>query len=52
MLTDEPARRKLVLHAPIAPGIVRPVGIGDWQTMDADQPLRVDAERRRAGARR
>ena len=40
-LTDEPARRKLVLHAPIAPGMVRPVGIGDWQTMRPNQPLRV-----------
>jgi predicted polyphosphate/ATP-dependent NAD kinase len=35
---------KLTLLAPIAPGMVRPVGIRGWQRMDADQTFRVDQE--------
>jgi predicted polyphosphate/ATP-dependent NAD kinase len=35
---------KLSLLAPIAPGMVRPVGISGWQRMSADQTFRVDQE--------
>jgi predicted polyphosphate/ATP-dependent NAD kinase len=40
----DPARRQLVLHAPIGPGMVRPVGIGWWQTMQAGQPFPIDLD--------
>jgi len=40
-LSDDPARRRLLLLAPIAPGMVRPVGIADWETMPANQPFTV-----------
>jgi predicted polyphosphate/ATP-dependent NAD kinase len=43
-LTEEPARRHLTLRAPIAPGMVRPVGIAGWRAMAANQPFRVTAE--------
>jgi predicted polyphosphate/ATP-dependent NAD kinase len=33
---------KVSLLAPIAPGMVRPVGISGWQRMGADQTFRVD----------
>ncbi len=36
-LTDDPARRQFTLQVPIAPGMIRPVGIGRWQVMDPDQ---------------
>jgi predicted polyphosphate/ATP-dependent NAD kinase len=35
---------KLTLLAPIAPGMVRPVGITGWQRMEADQTFRVEQE--------
>lgn len=38
---EAPERRTLVVYAPIAPGMVRPVGIGTWQTMRPNQPFRV-----------
>lgn len=34
-LCDDPIPRQLTLHAPIAPGMVRPVGIRRWQSMPA-----------------
>lgn len=40
-LSDDPALRRLQLLAPIAPGMVRPVGIAHWQTMPANQPFTV-----------
>ncbi len=40
-LSDDPALRRLQLLAPIAPGMVRPVGIRHWETMPADQPFAV-----------
>ncbi len=43
-LSDDPARRRLVLHAPIAPGMVRPVGVAGWTRMPADRPVRVVQE--------
>ncbi|MDD5324839.1 MAG: NAD(+)/NADH kinase [Polaromonas sp.] len=39
MLSDDPALRRLQLLAPIAPGMVRPVGIAHWETMPANQPF-------------
>ena len=43
-LREDPARRKLTLLVPIAPGTVRPVGIGSWQRMEADRTFRVDQD--------
>jgi len=40
-LSDDPALRRLQLLAPIAPGMVRPVGIAHWQTMPANQAFTV-----------
>jgi predicted polyphosphate/ATP-dependent NAD kinase len=40
-LSDDPALRRLQLLAPIAPGMVCPVGITHWQTMPANQPFTV-----------
>jgi predicted polyphosphate/ATP-dependent NAD kinase len=40
-LSDDPVLRCLQLLAPIAPGMVRPVGIAHWQTMPANQPFPV-----------
>jgi len=40
-LSDNPALRRLQLLAPIAPGMVRPVGIAQWQPMPAGQPFTV-----------
>ncbi|MFZ4626314.1 MAG: ATP-NAD kinase family protein [Rhodoferax sp.] len=40
-LSDNPALRRLQLMAPIAPGMVRPVGISHWETMPANQPFTV-----------
>jgi len=40
-LSDDPALRRLQLLAPIAPGMVRPVGIAHWQPMPANQPFSV-----------
>ena len=40
-LSEDPATRKLQLLAPIAPGMVRPVGIAHWETMPAGQPFTV-----------
>ena len=40
-LSDDPALRRLQLLAPIAPGMVRPVGIAHWQAMPANQPFTV-----------
>ena len=44
-LSDDPATRRLSLHAPIAPGMVREVGIAQWEPMPADQafPVALDA---------
>lgn len=43
MATD--ARHALLhLHAPIAPGLVRPVAVASWQRMVADEPQHVSAE--------
>ena len=40
-LCADPARRRLVVQAPIAPGMVREVGVASWQTMPRDRPFRV-----------
>jgi hypothetical protein len=40
-LSDDPATRKLLLLAPIAPGLVREVGIAHWEPMPAGQPFSV-----------
>src|SRR5476649_1217788 len=40
-LSDDPATRRLLLRAPIAPGMVREVGIAHWEPMPADQPFPV-----------
>jgi predicted polyphosphate/ATP-dependent NAD kinase len=40
-LSHDPALRRLRLLAPIAPGMVRPVGIAGWETMPANQPFTV-----------
>jgi predicted polyphosphate/ATP-dependent NAD kinase len=43
-ICEDPVRRRLTLHAPIAPGLVRPVGIASWRPMPADQAFRVAQE--------
>lgn len=40
-LSDDPALRRLQLLAPIAPGMVRPVGIAQWEPMPANQAFTV-----------
>lgn len=40
-LSDDPATRRLLLRAPIAPGMVREVGIAHWEPMPAGQPFAV-----------
>ena len=40
-LSDDPATRRLWLRAPIAPGMVREVGIAPWEPMPAGQPFAV-----------
>ncbi len=40
-LSEDPAVRRLQLLAPIAPGMMRPVGIAHWETMPANQPFTV-----------
>jgi len=40
-LSDDPATRRLVLRAPIAPGMLREVGIARWEPMPAGQPFAV-----------
>lgn len=43
-LSDDPADRSVLLQVPIAPGMVREVGIRHWQTMPAKQPFTVALE--------
>ncbi|HEX6136489.1 MAG TPA: NAD(+)/NADH kinase [Casimicrobiaceae bacterium] len=43
-LSDDPRRRRLALKAPIAPGMMREVGIADWHAMAADRQFRVAHE--------
>ncbi len=40
-ISDAPEDCRLVLRAPIAPGMVRDVGIANWETMPANQPFTV-----------
>lgn len=40
-LSDDPAQRRLWLRAPIAPGMIRDVGIAHWEPMPAGQPFSV-----------
>ena len=40
-LSDDPATRRLLLRAPIAPGMVREVGIAHWEPMPAGEPFPV-----------
>ncbi len=40
-LSDYPALRRLQLLTPIAPGMVRPVGIAHWESMPANQHFTV-----------
>jgi predicted polyphosphate/ATP-dependent NAD kinase len=43
-LCPAPETPKLTLLAPIAPGMVRPVGISGWHRMEADQTFRVEQQ--------
>jgi predicted polyphosphate/ATP-dependent NAD kinase len=43
-ICEDPARRRLIVQAPIAPGMVRPIGISSWRVMPAGQPFRVAQE--------
>jgi predicted polyphosphate/ATP-dependent NAD kinase len=43
-LAREPGQAQLQLHAPIAPGLVRPVPIRHWQPMVADVPMTVELD--------
>jgi hypothetical protein len=40
-LSEDPAHRRVTLRAPIAPGMVRDVGIAHWEPMPAGQPFTV-----------
>ena len=40
-IADDPAQALLHLHAPIAPGMVRPVPIAGWQRLQAGVPVAV-----------
>ncbi len=40
-LSDDPLLRRVQLLAPIAPGMVRPVGIAHWEAMPANQSFTV-----------
>ena len=40
-LSDEPSSRRLVLQAPIAPGMVREVGVAHWEPMPAGREFPV-----------
>jgi predicted polyphosphate/ATP-dependent NAD kinase len=40
-LSDDPLLRRVQLLAPIAPGMVRPIGIAQWETMPAKQAFTV-----------
>jgi predicted polyphosphate/ATP-dependent NAD kinase len=40
-LSNDPLLRRVQLLAPIAPGMVRAVGIADWQAMPANEPFTV-----------
>jgi predicted polyphosphate/ATP-dependent NAD kinase len=40
-VSDDPAQCRLVLKAPIAPGMMTDIGIVDWETMPADQAFPV-----------
>lgn len=40
-LSDDPATRRLLLRAPIAPGMVREVGIANWEPMPAGRSFAV-----------
>jgi len=40
-LSHDPATRRLLLRAPIAPGMVREVGIAHWEPMPAGEPFPV-----------
>ena len=42
-LAPDDGHARLRLHAPIAPGLVRPVAIAHWRRMVADEPLAVAA---------
>jgi len=42
-LAPDGAARRLALHAPIAPGMIREVGIAHWETMPHGQPFAVAA---------
>lgn len=40
-LADEPAQAQLLLHAPIAPGLVLPVPVASWQVLRPGEPCTV-----------
>lgn len=40
-ISDAPDECRLVLRAPIAPGMVRDVGIASWEAMPANQPFTI-----------
>ncbi|HEU0199622.1 MAG TPA: NAD(+)/NADH kinase, partial [Burkholderiaceae bacterium] len=41
-ICEQPSRRRCVVQAPIAPGLVRPVGIAGWQPMAPGQVFHVE----------
>jgi predicted polyphosphate/ATP-dependent NAD kinase len=40
-ISDDAATQRLVLRAPIAPGMVRDIGIANWELMPVNQPFAV-----------
>jgi predicted polyphosphate/ATP-dependent NAD kinase len=43
-LCDDPERQRTRVAAPIAPGLVRPIGVAQWTPMRADEPHAVAQE--------
>ena len=43
-LSSDPAHTLLMLHAPIAPGLVLPVPVASWQRLVADEPVTVQQQ--------
>jgi predicted polyphosphate/ATP-dependent NAD kinase len=43
-LSEQPQRRRVLINAPIAPGLVRPIGIAHFEPMPADRPFVIGQE--------
>jgi hypothetical protein len=43
-LSEQPEQRRIVINAPIAPGLVRPIGIAHIEPMPADRPFVIAQE--------